>query len=237
MNKLPAQKINGLIDGIAVLQELAIQSEPVSGLHLARELGLEPTKVNRILKTLAFLDLAYRTTSRKYTVGPSMHVLAAQSMAASGLIRKAVKHLDKLSEYGHIVAFGMLWRDKVTYLYHRSPTDDLISGITRLQPLPATRSSIGLALLAEKSDEYIAALYKGKPVPGFNDNLENLMRKIRQTRKQGYAAVRTDHISLAVTTGTPTYAAIAISGFKDPKEEKKYFNIIKEASNTIEQNL
>ena len=96
MKELPAQPVKGLQDGIIVLQQLANMREPVSGLELSRELGIEKTRVNRILKTLTSLGIAYRTGSRKYTSGPGMHVLAAQSLAASGLFRASIKHLEEL---------------------------------------------------------------------------------------------------------------------------------------------
>ena len=98
MKELPAQPVKGLQDGIIVMQQLANMREPVSGLELSRELGIEKTRVNRILKTLTYLGIAYRTASRKYASGPGMHVLAAQSLAASGLFRASVKHLEELDK-------------------------------------------------------------------------------------------------------------------------------------------
>ena len=55
MNQLPAQKVDGLIDGMRLLEELAAHKEPVAGLVLARKLGMSPVRVNRLLKTFAYL--------------------------------------------------------------------------------------------------------------------------------------------------------------------------------------
>ena len=86
---LNAQPNQSLIDGIATLQALAMSPEPIGSRELARQLGIDSTKVNRLLKTLAYLGIARQTANRKYTAGPGMHVLAAQSLFASGLIRRA----------------------------------------------------------------------------------------------------------------------------------------------------
>ncbi len=51
--KLNAQPNHSLIDGFNVLQALASIDEPIGGRKLARLLDLEPTRANRLLKTLA----------------------------------------------------------------------------------------------------------------------------------------------------------------------------------------
>src|SRR5690348_18426155 len=81
--KLNSQPNQSLIDGIATLQALATSSEPAGCRELARRLGIDATKVNRLLKTLAYLGIARQTADRKYAPGPGMHVLAAQSLFAS----------------------------------------------------------------------------------------------------------------------------------------------------------
>ena len=86
--KLNAQPNKSLIDGITTLQALATSPDPVGCRELARRLDIDPIKVNRLLKTLAYLGIARQTADRKYTAGPGMHVLAAQSLFASGLIRR-----------------------------------------------------------------------------------------------------------------------------------------------------
>jgi DNA-binding IclR family transcriptional regulator len=173
MEKLPAQPIKGLQDGIIVLQQLANSREPVSSLELSNELGIEKTRVNRILKTLTYLGIAYRTTSRKYSSGPGMHVLAAQSLAASGLFHTSVRHLEDLSVLGHITALGVLWRDKVSYLFHHSPGTPFQEAIGRTQLYPATQSSLGMVLMAQKSDKEIFDLYKNNCIKNRNIKSEN----------------------------------------------------------------
>lgn len=222
MNKLPAQKVNGLIDGIAVLQELTMSQEPASGKVIAEKLGLPPVRVNRLLKTLAYLGLTHRNASRKYSVGPGMHVLAAQSMAASGLLKRAIPYLKLLGKSGMVVALGVLWKDQVCYLFHNSGKCDFSEGLSNMRLYPALNSSIGLALLADMSTEAVEQHI------GSNNINEELLAKLHQINKQEYASIQhQDHISLAVTIGKPAYAAIAVSGMKNTEEVQKFIELLR----------
>ncbi len=215
MPETPAQPNKSLIDGLAVLQAVSAHREPVAGAQLARELGLESTRVNRLLKTLASLDVVYRTRERRYAPGPGMHVLAAQSLFASGLTQRALGPLGELSALGLVVAMGVLWRDQVCYLYHWRPGLSLGDALGRTALFPATRSSLGLALLATREAEQVAALYGGREIPGF-DSLAALQAALAAARSRGYATVPTgDGLTVGVSFGSPAYAAIAIAGPED----------------------
>ena len=200
MKPYPAQPNQGLIDGLAVLQAVTGAGAPVGGRDLARQLGIEPTRVHRLLKTLAGLGLTSQTPNRRYTVGPGVHVLAAQALYGSGLLRRAVPILQGLHDSGHTVALGVLWRQQVCYLYHGrsglAPTDCI--GTTGLYP--AAQSGIGHVLLAE---------LPGDPAP-------ELAGQLAAVRHRGWALVErtADPLSatLAVPVGQPAYAALAFAG-------------------------
>jgi len=233
-NAPPAQPNQGLMDGLAVLQALATHREPVAGKELALQLDLEPTRVNRLLKTLAYLGIAYRTTNRKYTSGPGMHVLAAQSLFASGLIQRALSPLEELSRLRKLIAMGVLWRDRVSYLYfwHAGMTTAEALGRSALHP--ATKSSIGMALLAEKPDDELRALYRGKEIPGFK-GIRSLLEHVRATREQGYALVPTgEGTTLGMKFGRPAYAAIAISGAIAKSDVRGLVEILRDTVAKIE---
>lgn len=149
-----SQPSQSLIDGITTLQALASSLEPIGCRELARMLELDVTRVNRLLRTLAFLGIARQTANREYTAGPGMHVLAAQSLFASGLVRRALPGLEALRRFGHTVAMGVLWRDSVSYMFHAPPGIKASGGLGRIGLLPATTSSIGMALLAEFDDDW-----------------------------------------------------------------------------------
>lgn len=212
-----AQPNQSLIDGITTLQALATSPEPVGCRELARRLGANPTKINRLLKTLAYLGIARQTANRKYTAGPGMHVLAAQSLFASGLIRRALPVLEDLRRFGHTVALGVLWGDSVSYLFHAPPGIEASRGLGRIGLLPATTSGIGIILLSELDDDEVRELYADRDIPMFPDGVEQLLVKLAEVRRLGYARVHVaddrDHHIVAVSTGDPAHAGIALSGW------------------------
>jgi DNA-binding IclR family transcriptional regulator len=216
-NSAGAQPNQSLIDGMATLQALATSAEPIGCRELARRINLDPTKVNRLLKTLSFLGIARQLSNRKYTAGAGMHVLAAQSLFASGLIRRALPVLEGLRTFGHTVALGVLWNDSVSYLFHAPPGLEASRGLGRIGLLPATTSGIGTVLLAEHGDEEVRQLYEGREIPRYPDGLPALLDKLAEVRALGYARVpvaddRQHHV-IAVSTGDPAHAGLALSGW------------------------
>lgn len=215
--KLNAQPNQSLIDGITTLQALATSPEPVGCRELARRLGIDSTKVNRLLKTLAYLGIARQTADRKYTAGAGMHVLAAQSLFASGLIRRALPVLESLRRFGHTVALGVLWGENVSYLFHAPPGVEASHGLGRIGLLPATTSGIGVVLLSEHDDEDVRELYAGRQIPMFPEGVDQLLAKLSEVRRLGYARVHVaderDHHVVAVSTGDPAHAGVALSGW------------------------
>ncbi|WP_109126096.1 helix-turn-helix domain-containing protein [Dyella sp. C11] len=212
-----AQPNQSLIDGIVTLQALASAPEPVGCRELARQLGANTTRVNRLLKTLAYMGIVRQTADRKYTAGPGMHVLAAQSLFASGLIRRALPVLEQLRRFGHTVAMGVLWNDSVSYLFHAPPGIEAARGLGRIGLLPATTSGIGIVLLSQLQDEDVRELYAEREIPMFPEGMDSLLARLASTRDQGFTRVHVaderDHHIVAVPVGSPVYAGIAMSGW------------------------
>lgn len=220
----PAQPNQSLIDGLACLQTLAATDAPIGSREMARRLGLETTRVNRLLKTLAFLGLAQQDVRRKYVPGPGIHVLAAQAVHGSGLIRHALDPLTGLQGMDHQVAMGVLWRTDVCYLYLASPGDGADEAVGREPLYPAVESGLGTVLLAQLDDGevrrlYTSELYQGEPV--VLDGAGGLLSRLARVRRDGYAIVQgsaspRDHRTIAVTVGDPAIAAIGLAGrFED----------------------
>jgi DNA-binding IclR family transcriptional regulator len=212
-----AQPNQSLIDGLATLQALATSPEPVGSRELARRLNLDVTKTNRLLKTLAYVGIARQTADRRYTAGAGMHVLAAQSLFASGLIRRALPVLESLRRFGQTVALGVLWQESVSYLFHAPPGVEASHGLGRIGLLPATTSGIGIVLLSEHEDEDVRELYAEREIPMFPEGIDQLLAKLDEVRRLGYARVhvadeRDMHI-VAVSTGDPAHAGVALSGW------------------------
>lgn len=237
---LPAQPNQSLIDGLIVLQALSEAAEPLGTTELARRLGFEVTRVNRLLKTLAHLGLARQTNDRRYLIGPGIHALAAQALHASGLLGRAFPHLQRLLSYGHTVALGVLWRDQVSYLFHSGKDFTVAAGLRSRGVFPASRSSIGMVLLAGRSDAEVRALYAGRSdIERFGADIDALIAELAVVRNQGFARIdgrlhKGTDITMAVPVGRDGVAALAFSGVYDKREEAKLLDALREAATTID---
>lgn len=214
-NSPPAQPNQSLIDGLTCLQALTGQENAIGSRELARLVGLEPTRVNRLLKTLAYLGMAEQDEKRRYRPGPAVHVLAAQSLRGSRLLRNAIGPLEKLRDLGMTVALGVLWRDQVSYLYHALPNSSTGDAIGGSVLYPAESSGLGHVLLAatDLGPEFESVRERGYAVTPFED------RPIR---------------TVAVPIGSPAYAAIGISGEFPDSRISELVSRLKEAVHQIE---
>lgn len=187
---MTAQPNQSLGHGLEVLHALCGAEGPIGSRELSRQLGMEHTRVNRLLGTMATLGLAERTVDRRYRPGPAVHVLAASGLRSSGLLQAALPTIRALHADGFSAALGVLWRDQVCYLYHGKPNQPLERGLAGHQLFPAVWSSIGTVLLAQH-DPALAAV-----------------------KETGWAWVVPPNNptggSLAVPLGNPVVAALAI---------------------------
>lgn len=233
--KKSSQPNQSLIDGISALQALATSPEPIGSRELSRRLGFEPTRANRLLKTLAYLGIARQTANRKYTAGPGMHVLAAQSLFASGLVHNALPTLEELRRFNHVVALGVLWRDNVSYLYHAPPGVHSLEAIGRIGLYPATNGGIGLVLLADHSNDYIRELYADRDIPHFPSGIESLIEELEIIRNNGYARieVKPDQHTIAICADEQAHTALGLSGWIPEESTKTIVTTLREAAGKI----
>lgn len=216
-----AQPNQSLIDGLAVLQALAVANEPVGSREMARRLGLEPTRVNRLLKTLAALGLARQEPDRRYVPGPGMHVLSVQALYGSGLVRRAMPVLSALHQTGLTVALGVLWRAKVCYLFHAGPGRAPAEGWSATGLFPAHHSAVGLPLLATLSATELGELYRDADETP-EGGLAALRSQLSQIQADGYVYLspggsRRDG-AVGVAVGHPAFAGLALAGTISPKQ-------------------
>jgi DNA-binding IclR family transcriptional regulator len=228
----PAQANGSLVSGIDCLLRVAAGRQAVGCRELARELGMEPTKANRLLGTLAALGLVARTGARKYEPGPGLHVLGAMALRGSPLLSVALPHLRTLSHRagGRSVALGVRWRRQVCYLFHGT-TRHIEAAIDHRFLFPAERSSIGQVLLASLPVAAVRDLYAG------DETRDGLPARLANVRKQGYALNCTPASgSMAVPIGAPAVAGLAVVGVM-PADAEQFLSALQESARLIERDL
>lgn len=247
MKTKPGAQINqSILDGISVLQALAGSNVPVGGKDLSEKLNMDSTRVNRLLKTLASIGMTQQTKGRKYIPGPGIHVLSAQSLYASGLLRSALPTLEQLGTFNLTVAMGVLWFDTVSFIYHAKPGMRATEGIGRIGVRSATTSGIGMAMLANSARESVIDAYQNKTIEGFPDGLNSLLDELNEIKERGYALFQSHELqdeddkalySLAITIGKPANSAIALQGKIEPEDVDKLVCVLKDAREKIEDSL
>lgn len=229
----PAQPNKSLMDGIDLLLALVNVGEPIGVRELARRVGMETTRCQRLLATLAVQGMAEQDADRKYRPGPGIHVLSTMSLAASGLLQRALPHLRQLAGVAPIVALGVLWRDEMCYLYHGSGAPDDDQAFGRMTHFPATQSALGMAILAASDPERVVMHIGAAQAKG----LESQLAEIRLC---GYALMPqasqgNQGYSLGVAIGSPVYAAIGISGAFGPVDAPSLAEQLAAAAAAIDQ--
>ncbi|MBN1672976.1 MAG: helix-turn-helix domain-containing protein [Kiritimatiellae bacterium] len=205
----PAQPNQSVHSGLDCLLYLASEARPVGSAEAARALGMAPTRVSRLLGTLAYLGLARRTRERKYVPGPGIHALAAMTLRGSGLLNAALPLIEDLIRSTRLtVALGVLWRRHVCYLYHGGPDRPVEAAIVGHDLYPAERSIIGKILLAYRRPEDVRTEYGAGQA---DVDVDVLLRELAETRLRGYAL---GDASLAVPLGDPPVAGLALSARK-----------------------
>lgn len=240
--KPPAQINKSLRDGIECLLEIAAMERPVGSRELARRLGQDHTRINRIISTLAYTGLAEQTTDRKYIAGPGLLVLAGLSLRGSPLYRCAMPHLEELGiTAGYQVALGLRWRTNVSYLFHGHAQKHAALGIASEGLYPADRSSIGLVLLSQLTRQEVKKLYQGSSAGLLqNPDMTTLFERVDKALKDGFAMAPNGR-SIAVALGQPAVAGIALYRSEDqeelPKDSESVRDMVEQLNSTAERIL
>ena len=209
---LPAQPNQSLINGLECLLAVAAAGQAVGSRELARQLGEEPTRVNRLLKTLAHLQVLERTPEGKYRPGPGIHVLAALSLQGSHLLRAALPHARPWWEAGYALTLGVLWRQYLCFLLRARPEWPFEQAVAGHEVVPAPQSSAGLVLLAHQPADQVRgwAFEQGDRLL---DPIDRLGDQLARARADGYGVrhYADGVVSVGVPVGRPPFAALAVS--------------------------
>lgn len=206
---MSSQPNQSLIDGIRCLQYLVSSDRAIGCRELARLMGINTTRVNRLLMTMAAIGLTTQDEQRRYLPGPGIHALAAQAIRGSALFSRALPLLERHAPNDIVVAMGVLWEDQVIYIYHSTPGSQVSQALAGFRMLPAWQSVIGMSLLAAEADTDLQARLSA-------EQWEHLQPHLAQQRQSGHVVWRHDdgEISMATPLGSHN-AALAFAGMWD----------------------
>lgn len=184
---LPAQPNESLIDGIRCLRALVVGRGPVGAREMARRLQIEPTRVHRLLKTLAHIGLVRQDSERKFRPGAGIRVLGAQSILGWELLKRCVGLLGEIPRrHPHSVAVGVLWEGTVSYLARGEPERWEEGLRMTTECVEASETALGMALLSGVREEEVERIYRGATVPGIPEGIPRLLSLLREIRSVGY---------------------------------------------------
>jgi len=234
---LPRQPNQSLVDGLRVLQFAMMRGDAIGVTEVSEELGMEVTRAHRLLRTLAAIGYLRHVKGRKYSPGPAVTILAAQSMQATGFARHVFPILNELHEStGMLLAYGLLWERFVTYLYHAFPEVHGGGAFAGHPVLEASDSRLGLVMLASLGETEIRQIYSAHRIPGFSD-MDQLLAKLRAINRAGYNYGVTnnkgDH-TVAIRFENNPFAGIAIAGKIDRTQAPRWAKRLRVVAREIE---
>lgn len=216
---MSSQPNQSLIDGIRCLQYLVACGRAIGCRELARDLNMNASRVNRLLMTMSGIGLTRQDEKRRYLPGSGIHALAAQAMRGSSLFRKSLEVLTEHAPRDHVVALGVLWENKVVYLYHAKPGQHDYQALVDYQIQPAHLSVLGIVLLADYTDERLAQVLE-------KEELAAVAPLIAQYRENGSLVWRRENgeFRFGVRIHATDQTALAFSGLynlTDQQAEEK----------------
>ena len=219
--------MKSLASALQILGEFVMAQEPLGVVELADRLGIQKSKVSKVLK--AFRDaglLSQDSQSKKYSVGLNAFALGNSFVNANQLSRDSLSVMRKLvDDTGHSAVLSLLHGADVIHLLAvegRLFTDSRWR-VGRWMPYHST--SAGKVLLAFGPPERVEFLLKTRGLPQITQNTIIDARKFRavihKTAKVGYAVSRSETYPGSAALAVPLFAkgpqAIATLGLICPE--------------------
>ena len=184
----------GAVDNVLRLLRLFEDHEMIRVNQVARDMGLSRSTVHRMLATLSHHQFVEQDElTRAYRPGPVLIDIGlgvAAKMDLTAISHSALVSLRDLT--GETAHLGIM-RGATSVLFLDSVESDRVvrtsSRVGRL--LPAHSTATGKALLAQRTDEEVAALYPSgvleAPTPRALTKVKELTEQLAEVRRLGYA--------------------------------------------------
>ncbi|MDA9459580.1 hypothetical protein XI00_35995 [Bradyrhizobium sp. CCBAU 21359] len=198
-----------LIRGLRILESYTSSKQSWGVRELGRSLEINAATTYRLVSTLA--DRGYlekNPDTQKYHLGPKVVQLAANYSMQNSLIEISLRVFAKYeAQFPYNFYVGVMGPEDVTYIAVYESRGPLKITTEVGQSVNLYSSALGRLLLSYESDEFIEKLLARKPIekitPLSLTSQKELMRQIRQIRKNGYAVNRGEIYEEIAAVATP----------------------------------
>ncbi|QLJ04428.1 IclR family transcriptional regulator [Streptomyces sp. NEAU-sy36] len=219
--------------------------------QLAERLGVARSTAHRVLAMLVYRDFAVQGEDRVYHAGPVLELAAHSQSLVSRLRAAALPHLhrvvDLLDETANLI---VRTGDTVRFIASVECRQALRVGSREGMVFPAHRTTAGLLLLADLTDEELEEVYapeRYRDRPAERPDLARLRTELRRMRRNGFAVNRERSERGLVAVGVPVRdredtarAGLSVSMPSvryDPHHLQHLVNALEAAAHALEQDL
>lgn len=219
--------------------------------QLAERLQVARSTAHRILAMLVYRDFAVQGEDRVYRAGPVLELASHSQSLVSRLRTVGLPHLrrlvDVLDETAHLI---VRTGETVRFIAGVECRQALRVGSREGMVFPAHRTTAGLLLLAELTDEDVAAVYGPdgeRDHPADRPDPEQLRKDLERLRRNGFAVNRERSERGLVAVGVPVHGpdGTALAGLSvsmpsvryDPQHLRSLVATLEAAACAVERDL
>lgn len=215
---------NVLVRGLALLEVLSKQPEPLTLSDFNGRTGLPKSTLIRLLSVLSEMEYVVRVDDRpSYRLGHKVQRLGSAYVSSLDLTAVANPYLKPVAMLtGQTANLGVLDGNQVLHICVAEPDRPL-----RFTTAPGARdhlycTGLGKLLLSELPAEQLAACLPPEPYPRFTEGtatgLEELRRDLRRTSRRGFALDDNERsiglrcVAVGIRIDGECLAAVSVSG-------------------------
>ncbi|MFF4081577.1 IclR family transcriptional regulator [Streptomyces sp. NPDC001777] len=175
--------------------------------QIAERLGIARSSAHRLLAMLVYRDFAVQDEDRLYRAGPVLELAAHSQSLVSRLRAAALPHLHRIVDLlGETANLTVRTGDTARFIASVECRQALRVGSREGMVFPAHRTTAGLLLLAELSDEeleevYAAERYRDRPAD--RPDLARLRTELKRLRSNGFAVNKERSERGLIAVGVP----------------------------------
>ncbi|MFJ6015328.1 IclR family transcriptional regulator [Streptomyces sp. NPDC092952] len=175
--------------------------------QIAERLGVARSTAHRVLAMLVYRDFAVQDEDRLYRAGPVLELAAHSQSLVSRLRTAAMPHLHQVVDLlGETANLTVRTGGTVRFIASVECRQALRVGSREGMVFPAHRTTAGLLLLADLSDEELDEVYTTGPQhdrPADGPDPARLRAELRRLRRNGFAVNRERSERGLIAVGVP----------------------------------